>query len=581
MPRTKPVLIYDGECGFCKKWIALWQRLTGDSLDYGPSQELSKEFPQIPVATFDQSVVLVFPSGKILKGAEAVFASLSQAHSGWLARLLWKAHTSIPVFRRIVEWAYRLVARRRIFFSHLTYWLLGDELEPSTYQISRWLFLRVLSAIYFVAFSSLGLQLLGLVGSQGIFKAHWSDGVLRALQVTGMVSSILLFLGLAPMLNLMLLWGLYWFFADLTKDFLWFQWDGLLLEMGLLAIVFAPFTFWPASPLRPSKEREPSKVLIFLFRWLLFKVMFFSGWVKLASGDPNWANLTAVTFHYESQPIPTWLSWYMHQLPEWFHVFSAGVMFVIELGVPFLIFFPRRPRIWVFWIFVFFQGLLDVTGNYGFFGWQVVALCLLLLDDQYWRGFVPKRWFPSLVLEPESRFKRVMLVPLGAILLSMNWFYLPYLSEWASHYRVVNHYGVFATMTTQRDEIVIEGSRDGQEWLAYELKWKPGDLSRPPPFVEPHMPRLDWQMWFAALSQYEQQRWFPNLMYRLLQGSPAVTALFENNPFGDRPPQYVRALRYEYHFTDWEERASSGHWWRRRYVQPYSPVFSLDMWAKE
>ena len=192
--------------------------------------------------------------------------------------------------------------------------------------------------------------------------------------------------------------------------------------------------------------------------------MFSSGLVKLASGDPAWRDLTALTYHYETQPLPTWIGWFVHRLPAGFQQFSCGFMFATELGIPFLLFGPRPFRIFSASVLIFFQVLILLTGNYCFFNLLAIALCLLAMEDS---------------TRPES---------VSAVLRSVSGF------------RTVNSYGLFAVMTTSRPEIVVEGSKDGMRWEAYEFKWKPGDLKRPPQFVIPHQPRLDWQMWFAARS---------------------------------------------------------------------------------
>ena len=306
--------------------------------------------------------------------------------------------------------------------------------------------------------------------------------------------------------------------------------------------------------------------MLWLLRWLLFKLMFQSGCVKLLSGDPAWRNLTALTFHYETQPLPTWIGWYAHQLPAWAQRASAATMFGIGLFVPFLIFAPRRPRQFACLVLVVFQGLIFLTGNYCFFNLLTVALCLLLLDDAAlkplvraivrkflspgpaqvagtsWNAYLPR--LERLIL-PSSLAPRPspvnprtwpvqFTVPLAAIavvtaLMQFSGMFRvpvpwprPMLAVygWLEPFRSFNSYGLFAVMTTSRTEIIIEGSDDGVTWRAYEFKYKPGDVKRRPGFVEPHQPRLDWQMWFAALGAYRQNPWLVNCCLRLLQARP-------------------------------------------------------------
>jgi len=611
--RSKPLLVYDGDCHFCRRWITRWQSLTGERVEYAPFQEVAGLFPEIPLEKFGASVQLIETDGLVFEGAEAVFRSLAYAPGkSWLLRVYRK----VPAAARLSEWVYRFVAGHRPGFSRLTRWLWGRHLERPTYFLPRWLFLRILGAIYLAAFLSLGSQLSGLIGKDGILPSgrfleavaaslgperyrllptlcwfNTGDGLPHLLWKGGAFLSCLLMLGVAPVPVLFLLWAFYLSLSTVCRDFLGFQWDILLLETGFLAIFFAPGRFLP----RLSRESPPSPVVLWLLRWLLFRLLFSSGVVKLASGDPTWWNLTALTFHYETQPLPTWIGWYAHQLPLVLQKFSAAVMFVIELGVPFLIFLPRRPRFVAFGLIVFFQTLIALTGNYCFFNLLTLALCLLLLDDaslgRFFPGEVAKR-----AERPRPRgvgkiFRRlavagvaILVLPLGCMALSRS-FRRPIrwpsamerLEAWVVPFRIVSGYGLFARMTNPRDEIIIEGSRDGQTWVPYEFRWKPGDPLRRPGFVEPHQPRLDWQMWFAALGDYRSPRnlWFRNLLIRLLQGSREVLALLDKNPFPDAPPRYVRAQLYEYHFTDPAMRRAGGGWWRRELKRPYCPVLSL------
>jgi len=331
-------------------------------------------------------------------------------------------------------------------------------------------------------------------------------------------------------------------------------------------------------------------------RWLLFRLTFESGCVKLLSGDLTWRNLTALTFHYETQPLPTWIGWYAHQLPAWAQkAFTLG-MFGVELVLPFFIFLPRRQRFWACGAFAVFQLLIFATGNYCFFNLLTLALCLTLLDDAALLRCLPATWSGVYALDPRpSTLRRLrwpiqITMPLACIVVAISAMQLcgtfrlrmpwpaPLYSiyRWASPLRSVNGYGLFAVMTRPRIEIIVQGSNDGQTWLDYGFKYKPGDLKRRPGFVEPHQPRLDWQMWFAALSNVQQQPWFVNFCIHLLQGSPEVLALLEHNPFPKAPPRYLRAVAYEYHFTEPGERGKTGDWWRREYKGFYMPPLALQ-----
>jgi hypothetical protein len=341
--------------------------------------------------------------------------------------------------------------------------------------------------------------------------------------------------------------------CSVGQDFLSFQWDILLCEAGFLAI------FADRSPVR-----------IWLFRWLAFRLLFFSGVVKLTSGDPAWRDLTAMHYHYETQPLPNPVAWFVSQQPLWAAKLQTASTFVAELAVPFLFFGPRRARYAGALITTAFQLLILATGNYTFFNFLAIAIC-------FWLVIEPSNAGPW----PASHriVTAILAVLIGIVsgLLCLNQFgaALPPGGGAILHavdpLRIVNSYGLFAVMTPDRPEIIIEGSNDGANWQAYEFPYKPGDLRRAPPVIAPAQPRLDWQMWFAALGSYQSNRWFVAFMLRLLQGEPAVLKLLRYNPFPQHPPKYVRARLYLYHFTRWGSR----NWWWREERGAYFPAVSL------
>jgi len=610
--RQKPLLIFDGDCGFCRKWITRWQSMTGDRIDYAPYQEVGEQFPRISQQEFVTAVQLVDTDGRIFSGAEAVFRSLARVPGkGWG---LW-FYRHVPGFAPISRAAYRFVAGHRYGLSTLTRWFWGRHLEPSTYELSRRMFLRFLGVVYLIAFASLAVQIIGLVGENGITpiaeylpRVHkalgaeayqalptlcWfdaSDGFLQFLCWGGVGLASLLVLGITPVPVLVALWAFYLSLTVAGGVFLRFQWDILLLEVGFLAIFYAPLSWRLGSP----RAAAQSGTVRWLLKWLLFRLMILSGLVKLSAGDESWWNLTALDFHYETQPLPTWSAWYAHQLPAWFQKTSVGLMFVAELAVPFLFFGPRRIRHAACAIIIGFMALIGATGNYNFFNLLTLSLCIPLFDDGFLRRFIPTR-FREWMVKPRPRVKRrpvrglivtmlaLYMIPVGAYLGYVRSFRKATRIEWAeevlsytSSFHIVNSYGLFRVMTKSRPEIVIEGSNDGKAWLEYEFPWKPGDLKRRPGFVEPHQPRLDWQMWFAALGRYEHNPWFGGLMRRLLEGSPPVLALLEENPFPDAPPRFVRAILYDYHFTSSKTRRETGAWWRREKLRMYSAPMSLS-----
>jgi len=475
--------------------------------------------------------------------------------------------------------------------------------DKESYRYSTSLFLRGLALVYFIAFASLIPQIAGLIGSNGILPASgyltavgmqfgseryvvlptvfWfnsSDAFLRVVCWVGAGLAAVFFMGIAPLPILVLLWILYLSIANVGQDFLLFQWDALLLEAGFAAILLVPHAWRRIGP------EQPPLAARYVFQFLIFRLMLESGLVKLLSGDKTWRDLTALNFHYETQPLPTPLAWYAHHLPAAFHKASVIGMFAVELLVPFLFWMPRRFRIIGAWITIAFQIAIAATGNYTFFNLLTIVLCIPLLDDRHLRRLIP--WLKPGLEKPSARHPvvtvfAVLLISVGIFQLietvSASNISLPgiaWLDNLAETWNVVNRYGLFAVMTTSRPEIIVEGSNDGEHWREYEFRFKAGDPYRAPRWVAPYQPRLDWQMWFAALS-YRNAPWFQQFAVHLLEGSPDVLRLLRSNPFPDQPPTLIRANVYDYHFTDSETRRSTGGWWTRQYLGEYLPPVSL------
>lgn len=437
----------------------------------------------------------------------------------------------------------------------------GETARTFSTVRTRRAFLFFLGLIYLTAFLSLWPQAPGLWGERGILTAA-SDTTLLTACGLGIIFSLLVIFDVAPAVSLAASWLLYLYFVTIGGDFMSFQWDVLLLETGFLAVFLAPFRLKPW----PAIEEETSIPILWLLRLLLFKLMFLSGFMKLAGGDVCWRNLSALRFYYETQPLPPWTAWYAHQWPAWFQSLSCAVMLFIELGVPFLIFCGRRARITACAFFIFLQALILLMGNYGIFNWLTIALSLLLLDDGVlrFRGAAPQ------AKKGKSWWVTGPVVFLIAFL-SVSQIFFGLSFPWAERLHLVNRYGLFAVMTTERPEILLEGSDDGVEWKPYEFHFKPGELSRSPGFLAPYHPRLDWQMWFAALSRPEHNPWFLNFCERILEGSPEVLGLLKSNPFKDRPPRYLRAVLCQYRFVGPAER-KKGAWWICDRKGLYMPV---------
>ena len=401
-----------------------------------------------------------------------------------------------------------------------------------------------------------------------IFWLGASDLALRLAAWGGAVLAVLLVLGIAPLLNLFLLWALYLSLTVAGQDFMSFQWDVLLLETGLLAMLWAAGT--------------PARILLM---FLLFKLMFLSGATKLLSGDPTWRHLTALDFHFETQPLPPWTAWYAHHLPGGMHQALVLFTFAVELGAAWLLLLPDRLRplrLGANAAIALLQLGIAATGNYGFFNALTLVLCVPLLDDAALARLRLGRAAGE--LKAESRARRTVLrvaVPLvlalsGLSLVRELAYTLPggrgtgwwprwgnEVLGWVAPFRSINGYGLFRVMTTERPELIVEGSIDGIRWQPFEFRYKPGAVDHRPRFVAPFHPRLDWQLWFAALDPMGNLGWLEVLADRLRTGVPEVLALLDRNPFPGTPPRFVRAVLYDYRFSTPEERRRTGAWWVR------------------
>ena len=593
----RPLLVYDGDCGFCGYWARDWQKLTGDRVQYRPDQEVLAQYPTISQAEFQRAVQFIAPDGHRASAAEASFLTLSHARGKgfWLS-----LYRHLPGFAAVSERAYAFIAAHRPAFFRITLLLWGRSYEPPRHDLVAFLFLPLFGLVYLSAFVSFAVQTQGLIGSHGILPladfvhalagplgwerfflapmVFWlsdSDLAITAVCWAGAGLSLLLVFDLLPRLSLFLLYALYLSLFYAGQVFMNFQWDTFLLETGFVAVLLS-FATAPG---------------IWLLRWLLFRFVFMSGVVKLLSGDPNWWNLSALSYHFLTQPLPTPLAWYAAQFPPGLLTIATGGMFFVELVLPFLIFCPRRLRFVAAFGILLLQTCILVTGNYNWFNLQTMLLCLALFDDAALRKILARGLARR--LEPLARDRApqpATAVVINAVAALIVFCSLVEMDErfggtplaaaeaidrLLAPLQLVSAYGLFAVMTTRRHEIVIQGSPDGVEWRDYEFRYKPGDVARAPRWNIPHQPRLDWQMWFAALDNPQRLPWFSRFIERLLENEPTVTALLEKNPFPDKPPVYVRAQLYDYTYAGSEERVK-GRWWNRRLLGLYYPVVRLN-----
>lgn len=481
----------------------------------------------------------------------------------------------------------------------MTSWMRSLLAPDERYRLAAGLFLRAIALIYLAAFTSAALDITGLVGETGILPAgdyleavrrnvgdlawlrvptlFWidhSDGALLTVSYAGCLISILLLLGWRPLLCTSLLFVLYLSLFRVGQIFFNFQWDFLLLEAGLLSIFLT---------------QGPSRLLILLFHWLLFRLRFLSGLAKLMSGDPTWSGLTTLQYYFETQPLPHVGSWYAHHLPDWLLRTGTGATLFVELVVPFFIFLPRPFRLFAAGATIVMQLLIIATSNHNFINLLTIALCLFLLDDR------ALRWLPNrlgrIAEAAHGRFAtavlhRVLLLPLAVLVLvastqaSLDFFMqrprsdgpLASLSDLVRSWGQGNVYHVYPNMQTERQELTIQGSNDGVEWQSYRFKYKPNVVSDTPAFIVPLHPRLDWMIWFIPPQNPAMRYWFEAFLWRLHQGSPTVNALLAHNPFPEKGPRYVRVLAHRFRFSTPEERVRDGNFWQSHYLGEFPRV---------
>jgi hypothetical protein len=508
-------------------------------------------------------------------------------------------------------------------------WLFESKRGGSDRLIARWLFLRALGLIYYSAFFSLVFQIRGLIGPQGILPAKeyletvassvgharfwyaptlfWiSSGshALMALCWVGMFAALLLTLNLWPRGMLAVCFLCFLSFVSAAGEFSGYQSDGMLLEAGFLSLFFAPTGFRP----RWGVASPPSLAGLFLLQWEWFRIYFESGIAKIASGDPQWRHFTAMDEYYQNGPLPTWIGWYAHQLPHWFHAATAFGTLALELVIVWMLFLPRRWRIVLFFIVTPWQMGIILSANYTFLNYLVLVLGFLLLDDRFLLPFLPRRWKESFVnqssatppanetsandwralLQPSLRalkltFTAVLLTWLFyASTVQLIWMIKPGIPfpttpvAALEPFRIADRYGLFAVMTRGRYEIEFQGSADGQTWLIYPFRFKPQDPAKAPGIYAPYQPRFDWNLWFASLGPWRADPIVVRTEAHLLSGDLDVLLLFAGNPFPNAPPHRVRAVLWQYWFTTLAEKHSQGLWWRRQQLGLYAPTLERE-----
>ncbi|NBC25441.1 MAG: lipase maturation factor family protein [Bacteroidetes bacterium] len=471
-----------------------------------------------------------------------------------------------------------------------------EGIYQADYWISRFIIQRGMGFIYLLAFLVAFHQFRPLVGENGllpapeflkrttfkefpgIFQWHYSDSFFGWIAASGLFLSLLALFGVSDswpvwltMLHWFLLWALYLSIVNAGQIFYGFGWESLLLEAGFYAIFLGPLHY------------NAPVVVIFLLRWLLFRVEFGAGLIKMR-GDRCWRNLTCLKYHHETQPLPNPLSRFFHNLPNSIHTFETLSNYVVQLGVVWLLFAPQPVASYAAALIVLSQGYLIISGNYAWLNWLTLLLAFSGFSDGFFQQFVHLS-LPTELVSPVWFQGLTAVLTLAVIYLSMH----PIknmispsqrMNASFNNLHLVNTYGAFGSVTKERREIVVEGTTDDHidentVWKTYEFKGKPTDPSRRPPQVAPYHLRLDWQMWFAAMKDIRSSPWFIRLVLKLLENHQPVVKLLKNNPFEKEPPKFIRAGLYIYRFTTPEEKRESGRWWHRHYQYEYMPPQSL------
>jgi Lipase maturation factor len=485
---------------------------------------------------------------------------------------------------------------------------LWDPDSEPTYWLTRFAILRLLGLVYLVAFATFVEQGVPLVGSKGLTPASsylervdqalgsrlagferlpsvfWlsdTDSYMTTVGVLGMALSLAVLLGYANAIVLFLLWFLYLSIVHIGQDWYAFGWEIQLLETGFLAIFLCPLLDGG-----PFARYPPPVVVVWLFRFLIFRILLGAGLIKLR-GDPCWRDLTCLLYHYETQPNPNPLSPVLHFMPAWFHKLGVLYNHLVELVAPFFVFGRRRYRHVAGGLIVFFQLFLIASGNLSFLNWLTLVPALACFDDSFWARLFPRGLAGRLLGLRGTPYSRAQQVAVTALFFVVAFSSVSPMMNLLSPRQVmntsfsslhlVNTYGAFGTVGRERLELVFEGTAsaspgEGAEWREYEFPCKPTDVARRPCLVTPYHYRLDWLLWFAAMSGPQQYPWTLHLVWKLLENDPGALSLLANDPFPDSPPRYVRVDLYRYHFAPLGDE----NWWRREKIGEWLPPLSRD-----
>lgn len=546
----KPIMVWDGDCRFCKSFAERFEASSKGAVEFIPYQVLNEKYPKAPNLDYEKSVVF-FNSTSTTNGAEAIFNFFNVIGKKWPKKL----YENSNIVSESSEFFYSLVANNRKMFGRLGRIFFGNNFLPDTYKISSWIFGRLLGIVGFIAFLSFWVQADLIISSKGVIpfseslsqvesfiiksnldSSKWlakptllwlfqSDLWLNIVLLIGLISSITLAIGLVPHVSILVSWVSYLSIASVSEPFLNFQWDALLLEVYLISLFFVPWRVFD----NKNNIESPSILGRWLLWLLIMKLMFQSGIVKFTFFNPDgsnaWRDLSALDYHFWTQPLPSWISYYFDKLPVFIDKIALFFTYLCELIIPFFILLPRKMRRIAAFLLILFQLLIILSGNYGFFNLLTIVLCISLLDDQYLKQF-----FYKAVIDGKSSLKKYKVFVVARRVLSIfvlvlfcfsSYIYIgrdlkgnqskgSHVSEDVSFFeektleisqisRSINAYGLFRVMTKTRPEFKIELQFEDSLWIPIDFNYKPNRVERKPAFFFPHMPRVDWQIWFESL----------------------------------------------------------------------------------
>lgn len=491
----------------------------------------------------------------------------------------------------------------------LIHWL---DRAGAEYRLTRFMLLRFTGLVYFVAFLSAAQQFLPLIGRDGLLPADlmvervvkdlgspwrafqempslfWfgcSDPLIMAVTWMGVALSLVVLCGFANSLIMTVLWALYLSLLPIGQEWLNYGWDIQILETGFLGILLCPLL-----DLRPFPRRAPPVVIIWLYRWLIFRIMLGAGLIKMR-GDSCWRDLTALSYHYQTQPIPNPLSRVLHFAPAWFNKLGVLWNHFVELVVPWFGFYGRWVRHVAGFLMASFMVILIASGNLSFLNWLTIIPCLACFDDHFWRRVLPRFLVAASdasaaeEVRPSAghRFTSLgyavvvavlSIRPVGNLISSSQ-----AMNTSFDKLHLVNTYGAFGSIDRERFELIFEGSSDltpGMlaDWKEYPFKAKPGDPMKRPVIISPYHYRLDWAAWFTWTRVPGRNAWLPHFLWKLLHNDPGALGLIAGNPFPEAPPRWVRVSIYRYEFTP--PGNAEGSWWKREKVGVYVPPLSVE-----